>query len=69
MVQGKYGSVSYKSKKNKPKEQWKVVPGTHEPIIEIDLWNSVQSKIIDYIEIGHKAPITKQKSIEIHWKI
>ena len=47
MVQGKYGSVSYKSKKNKPKpkEQWKVVPKTHEPIINKDLWDSVQAKI------------------------
>ena len=47
MVQGKYGSVSYKSHKNKPKpkEQWVVVKGTHEPIIDMDLWNSVQSKI------------------------
>lgn len=47
MVQGKYGSVSYKSHKNKPKpkEQWVIVKGTHEPIIHIDLWNSVQSKI------------------------
>ena len=47
MVQGKYGSVSYKSHKNKPKpkEQWVIVKGTHEPIIDMDLWNSVQSKI------------------------
>lgn len=47
MVQGKYGSISYKSKKNKPKpkEEWVIVKGTHEPIIDIDLWNSVQSKI------------------------
>ncbi len=47
MVQGKYGSVSYKSKKNKPKpkDQWIIVPGTHEAIIDRDLWNSVQSKI------------------------
>ena len=47
MVQGKYGSVSYRRKKNKPKpkDQWVIVPGTHEPIIDIDLWNSVQSKI------------------------
>ena len=47
MVQGRYGSISYKSKKNKPKpkEQWVIVKGTHEPIIEIDLWNNVQSKI------------------------
>ena len=41
MVQGKYGSVSYKSKKNKPipKEQWIRVEGTHEPIIDMPLWN------------------------------
>ncbi len=47
MVQGRYGSVHYKSKKNKPKpkDQWDIVPGTHEAIIDIDLWNSVQSKI------------------------
>ena len=47
MVQGKYESISYKSKKNKPKpkEDWVIIKGTHEPIIDIDLWNSVQSKI------------------------
>ena len=47
MVQGRYGSISYKSKKNKPKpkDEWVIVKGTHEPIIDIELWNSVQSKI------------------------
>lgn len=47
MVQGKYGSVSYKTKKNKPKpkDEWVKVPNTHEPIIGIELWNSVQAKI------------------------
>lgn len=45
MVQGKYGSVSYKTKKNKPrpKEQWYRVVGTHEPIIDMALWNRVQA--------------------------
>ena len=35
MVQGKCGTVSYKSKKlvTKPKDQWIRVEGTHEPII------------------------------------
>lgn len=44
MVQGKYGSVSYKSKQNKPrpKELWYRVEGTHEPIIDMELWNQVQ---------------------------
>ena len=47
MIQGKYGSISYKSKKNKPipKEQWIRVEGTHEPIIDMDLWNTVQEMI------------------------
>ena len=45
MVQGKYGSISYKTKINRPrsKEQWYVVPGTHEPIIDRELWNRVQA--------------------------
>lgn len=45
MVQGKYGSVSYKTKQNKPrpKEEWYRVEGTHEPIIEHELWERVQS--------------------------
>ena len=44
MVQGKYGSVSYKSKINKPrpKDQWYRVEGTHEPIIDRELWDRVQ---------------------------
>lgn len=47
MVQGKYGSVSYKTKQNKPrpKEEWYRVEGTHEPIIDKELWDRVQSLI------------------------
>lgn len=47
MVQGKYGSVSYKTKQNKPrpKEQWYIVEGTHEPIIDYGLWDRVQALI------------------------
>ncbi len=47
MVQGKYGSVSYKTKQNKPrpKSEWYIVEGTHEPIIDRKLWNRVQSVI------------------------
>lgn len=47
MVQGKYGSVSYKTKKNKPrpKELWYRVEGTHEPIIDRELWDKVQALI------------------------
>ncbi len=45
LVQGKYGSVSYKTKKNRPrpKESWYRAEGTHEPIIERPLWDRVQA--------------------------
>lgn len=47
MVQGKYGSVSYKSKKNKPrpKDQWIRVEGTHEAIISREQWDHIQDLI------------------------
>lgn len=47
MVQGKYGSISYKSKINRPrpKENWYIVEGTHEPIIERELWDKVQALV------------------------
>ena len=47
MVQGKYESISYKTKKNKPrpKEEWYIVEGTHEPIIDRPLWDRVQELI------------------------
>ena len=45
MVQGKYGTLSYKSRKliNKPKDEWICVEGTHEPIISRDVWDTVVS--------------------------
>lgn len=47
MVQGKYGSVSYKTKQNKPrpKSEWYIVEGTHEPIIDRPLWDRVQKMV------------------------
>ncbi len=47
MVQGKYGSISYKTKQNKPipKEKWIRVENTHEPIIDKDLWDRTQELI------------------------
>ena len=47
MVQGKYGSVSYKTKQNKPrpKSEWYIVEGTHEPIIDRELWDRVQTMV------------------------
>ncbi|MCM1144594.1 MAG: recombinase family protein [Blautia sp.] len=47
MVQGKYKNPTYKSKSSKPvpRDQWIIVEGTHEPIIEKDLWDKVQQMI------------------------
>ena len=47
MVQGKYGSISYKTKENKPipKEQWIRVNETHDPIIDRELWDRVQELV------------------------
>lgn len=44
LVQGKYGSISYKTRicKPRPRNQWIYVEGTHEPIIDRELWNNVQ---------------------------
>ena len=43
-VQGKVGTVSYKNRKliRKPKDEWITAAGTHEPIIEFELWRRVQ---------------------------
>ena len=45
MVQGKFGSLSYKSRKlvGKPQEEWIRVEGTHEPIISREVWDTVVS--------------------------
>ncbi len=44
MVQGKYENKSYKSSTSTPvsKEKWIRVEGTHEPIVEKELWDRVQ---------------------------
>ena len=49
MVQGKYGSVSYKTKQNRPRprSQWYIVEGTHEAIIDRELWDTVQALIAE----------------------
>lgn len=47
MVQGKFASISYKTKLNRPvkKDKWLIVENTHEAIIDISTWNSVQMKL------------------------
>lgn len=46
MVQGKYENPTYKCKHSKPvpREKWIRVEGTHEPIIDQELWNRVQQR-------------------------
>jgi len=45
LVQGKVGTVSYKDHRlvNKPQEEWIRADATHEPLIERELWDVVQS--------------------------
>ena len=45
MVQGKYGSISYKTKQNKPrpKDTWYRVEGTHEAIIDRETFEKAQA--------------------------
>lgn len=47
MVQGKYGSVSYKTKQNRPRPPsvWYRVENTHDAIIDRVLWEQVQSML------------------------
>lgn len=47
MVQGRYGSASYKTKKNRPRsrDSWITVSGTHAPIVEEELWQAVQDRL------------------------
>jgi hypothetical protein len=45
LVQGKVGTISYKDHRliNKPQEEWIRADATHEPLIERELWDVVQS--------------------------
>lgn len=47
MVQGCHASISYKSKRMRsvPKEQWTVVKGTHEPIIDTREFEATQERL------------------------
>ncbi len=56
MVQGKYGSVSYKTKAKQTqtkKDEWYRVEGTHEPIIDRELWDRVQALVAQKAKTFH----------------
>ncbi len=59
MVQGRYGSISYKTKQNRPrpKSRWYVVEGTHEPIIRRDLWERVQATVAERAKPFHTGNV------------
>lgn len=61
MVQGKYGSVSYKTHQNKPrpKEEWIRVEHTHAPIIERELWERAQELIKNRAKPGWDGEVGK----------
>lgn len=63
MVQGKTGTMSYKSRKTitKPEDEWIRVEGTHEAIISRDVWDTVVS--IDRKRVLKKEPSDGIKSI------
>ena len=63
MVQGKTGTLSYKSRKliQKPEEEWIRVEGTHAPIISRELWDTVVS--IDQKQVRKNGATDGIKSI------
>lgn len=58
MVQGKSGIPSYKSqqKVQLPPEQWIVMKGTHEPIIDQSVWEKTQAMVSRKATTGRKEP-------------
>ena len=61
LVQGRKRSLGYKlhKSKNVPKDEWCRVENTHEPIIDIELWNKVKERLGK-----HESPI---KTGDIHY--
>ena len=63
MVQGKHGTLSYKSRKlvTKPEDEWIRVEKTHEAIIPRDVWDTVVS--IDQKKVRKSPAAAGRKSI------
>lgn len=59
LVQGKYESISYKTHQNRPrpKDKWIRVEGTHEPIIERELWDKAQEIRLERTKAGWNGEI------------
>ena len=63
MVQGKTGTMSYKSRKliNKPEDEWIRVEGTHEAIVTREMWDTVVS--IDKNKVRKRDTADGERSI------
>ena len=65
-VQGKFRNVSYKDQRSKhtSKDEWIIVENTHDPIIEKDLWYSVQNRLQSIVRTdtttGEVNPLSKK---------
>lgn len=57
MVQGKKEQYMHRRQRQKPPEEWIVVRGTHEAVIEPDLWNVVQKKLFE--RAGNRRKVIK----------
>ena len=63
MVQGKSGTLSYKSRKliSKPEDEWIRVEGTHEAIVSREVWDTVTA--IDRKKVRKSTPSDGNRSI------
>lgn len=66
LVQGKSHNVSYKNKKRKkaPKEDWIIVPNTHEAIIDKEIWDKAQERISSRVrssKISNEVSVLSRK--------
>ena len=57
LVQGRHKKISYKTEKTMwlPKSQWIVVENTHEPIIDMETFETVQMMLKEHTRTGQRA--------------
>ncbi len=73
LVQGRHKKISYKAEKTMwlPKSQWIVVENTHEPIIDMETFETVQMMLKERTRAGQRARyIHLQKNrLRMLWKL
>lgn len=70
LVQGRHKKISYKTEKTMwlPKSQWIVVENTHEPIIDMETFETVQMMLKERTRSGAKGeihPLAKKSSVDV----